>query len=464
MEKFIRQLPLIIAIIITLNQCGGAGVSSNQDGYGGGSSVGTGSTSSYKRSAVVDPSDNLVVDMPERAGAEWAMVSKRLSSLNKYDIYNRLTSYYKALLQTQSRQAAERIQAANQTVQQIRMAQPNAAITQMTQQQLQQRVMALTQNLQAAQAQNQQLQQQLMLRGANPEDEEGGFLGGRRGRRLIGDGDEEDTGRSRGTDEERRVLQDVREVLDVESNEEVLPTIRSMREELEKEEEEERDHEGEDCSVYKQEAASLQDKVQEWKAKYESLAEAIPNVSGGTPEQELQTLVRREAQAENVIEQVRENNVRRATATAAGRWNVLRSTASLMANPNNAPVSRSKNSNWTKLSNASKAVNRSGSGAVESQQDDQREVEEQSLSQAGGGSSDISQGFEKALSAAVVDVPSTLTNDQRAQLNRWRGLSQALKKNASCSIQSTAGMSDEQEWAFLKQAFTALKGRVSCPQ
>ena len=47
-----------------------------------------------------DPSDGIVVQLPQQSGGQWQMVSTKLGTVTKYDIYTRLSSYYADLSKT----------------------------------------------------------------------------------------------------------------------------------------------------------------------------------------------------------------------------------------------------------------------------------------------------------------------------------------------------------------------------
>lgn len=88
---------------------GGTPLGQQGDGSGGPQAQG-GSSSGGGDQGGSDPSDGITVSLPQKNGATWTMVQTRLSTVTKYDMYTRLTSYYTDLtkqtgLQTQVAQS-----------------------------------------------------------------------------------------------------------------------------------------------------------------------------------------------------------------------------------------------------------------------------------------------------------------------------------------------------------------------
>lgn len=443
-EKFIRQLPLVIAIILMISNCQSANDSYNgDDGSGGGSATGMnggggsgygssdssgsgGLTGGYMgpsagmTSASSDPSDGVVVQLPQQISGQWQMVSTKLSTVTKYDIYTRLSSYYGDVSRSTNLQSQMITNRAAMTMGMMpsgggmmvgggmspmpSMMTPNVQAAQMAQAaqmsavQLQQRVQMLMQQLYMVQMQNQQLQMQVQ------SDRSQGF----------GDDEDMDDGSDRvslSKEEEKaqQALKEMATILGVEEGED-LPSV--LEERLRKDPEDKGD----------------------WEEKYKDLADKIPTQRGETVEEALERLINASEQEERAVSGEEAEEAEESVVASS------------------APVKRSLKSSAPRVLESEEPVEPAEIGDAEALEEDG----------AGDGDREHEETTEIERPVFVMkDAPSSLTETQKRQLLLWREKRQDLEKMAKCPHKDHA-FSEAEEWAFLKQAFAFLKRFAKC--
>jgi len=487
-EKFIRQLPLVIAIILMISNCesandqfgddgsdgnggfgsAGGGASSSRGssggsggnfgsgggfggnsggGFGGNSGGASGQSGPGVQVSVTDPSDSVVVDLPQQVGGAWNMAKTRLSTVTKYDIYTRLTSYYQDMVKTGNNQAAASIGQANQVAQQVQMGrmqqqglmfqggqggmvqpfqqmnpinpmnpmgqsyqqfapggqtnpaqvnyllQQQAQVANMNQANLQQYAQRLAQEIQALQVQNQQLQVQVQRDGASGESI---------GETAGSYGDFGGMGESEGDcAADREKLEAIAELL----NAKVSDDLASLVEE----------------KIGGEKESEDSDEGKTWEEKYQELASLVPAKRGETPEEALERLFPEAKKGKRVVQ--REEDKDEDEDEEDGQDEDEES--------DERPVKR----------NVRKAGKESATS--ESIEEDLEEIEE--------------HVFDPS------KAPKSLTNAQKAQLEEWKERRDELMKMGGCSLsEATAELTAPQQWELLKEAFEMLRQYAEC--
>jgi hypothetical protein len=446
-EKFIRQLPLVIAIILMISNCesandplggndgssGGSGGWGSSGGSGSSTSGGSGQAGPGVQVSVTDPSDSVVVDLPQQIGGQWQNLKTRLSTVTKYDIYNRLTGYYQDMLKTANNRTAGM---SNQTMQmgsmqqqgllfqgggaqpfqpinpmgqpyqqvnqggQVNQAQVNylqqaAQVAQMNQDQLNQYAQRLGQEVQALQAQNQQLQMQLQMGGASNESI--GSMADHGG--DFGNSHNEEEGETECA-EDRQKLEEIAHALGVEVGADLVSIV---EEKIGGAKESENSEEG-----------------KEWEEKYQELAALIPVEKGEAPEEALQRLFSQKKKSKRIsqAEEPEEEN------------------------DQDEDEERDANPAKRETQNAAEALTESPSIEEEKEPEEMEE-----------------HIFDLSI------APKSLTAVQEEQLQEWRARRGELMKMAGCALSETsAGLTTPQEWALLREAFDKLRRYAQCPE
>jgi hypothetical protein len=456
-EKFIRQLPLVIAIILMISNCESANDPSggNDGGNGGffgandpsgGNASGGGASGQGVQVSVTDPSDSVVVDLPQQIGGQWQTVKTRLSTVTKYDIFNRLTGYYQDMAkQTNNRvggmanQAmqmggmqqqgllfqgggAQPFQAMNPQImnpmgqqfqqvnpmgqqfqqinpmgpqfQQVNQGQINnlqqvAQIATMNQAQLMQYAQRLNQEIQALQMQNQQLKMQSQQQGEMGASHES--MESMSGDFGANNGDEEAHVTEQGETEcaeDRKKLEEIADVLDADVSQDLAKLI---KEKIDKEKESESSQEN------------------EWEEKYQELTSLIPVEEGETPEEALQRFFSKKKK-------------------------VIRKPRSQISQP-------AEDEGSARPANG-KTIAKGGNGSVPVEEEDEEQEE---------------HTFDPR------SAPKSLTQQEEKQLEEWKGRRDELMKMAGCPVpQVTAQLTEPQQWALLKSAFEKLRRYAQC--
>jgi hypothetical protein len=434
-EKFIRQLPLVIAIILMISNCqsandsydGGDGStdgisSSGGNGYGsssiGGSSDGMSGgymgPNAGMSSGASDPSDGVVVQLPQQISGQWQMVATKLSTVTKYDIYTRMNSYYGDVSKStnlQSQMINNRAAMGTSmmtpmgggmmnggmpsmmtpSVQSAQMAQA----AQMNSVQLQQRVQMLMQQLYMLQMQNQQLQMHIQS--------------GRSGR--VDDDDDDDQGSdrmmiSKGDQKAERQLKEIATLLGVDEDSDLANAL----EERLRQEPEEKATEGTD----------------EWEKKYNDLVDRIPTKSGETPEEALERLIQSSREGQENPEEENE------------------------ASEEETPSAQDSEIDREEDPRADDHLEDANSEDMDDANDGTEIAEEKT---------ELREMKRSVFNPK--NAPKSLTTTQKRQLSLWREKRTELEKLAKCPSKKHS-FSEPQEWAFLKKAFESLKKFAKC--
>ncbi len=493
-EKFIRQLPLVIAIILMISNCqsandsyngddgsggfGGAGTgggggpagSGGSMGFGGGASAGSQGGAGMPTGAS-DPSDGIVVQLPQQSGGQWQMVSTKLSTVTKYDIYTRLSSYYGDLskttnLQTQminNRAAMGSGMAPGGSMMQggmmgggmmqnnvmgggmmqagmmgggyggypgggypggrmmPQMMTPNVQATQMAQvaqmnaAQLQQRVQMLMQQLYMVQMQNQQLQAQGQAGGTGNDGDD---MDSSQNSNLGG------AGQTQSCQQAEAKLKEIATLLGVEEESD-LATI--IEERINKASEEKGTEEKEGSN---------------WEEQYNTLADMIPKEEGETAEQALGRIL--EGSQKVGTQRLRSSSRAGSRDVQDEETSGDDDDATDVAVNDEAPVK------YEVLREDSLGDDlRTNTEEVE----EDRTLDEEELE-------------VKEIATHVFDpkaAPASLSAAQKAQLVAWREKRAELEKMSGCAPKEHS-FSDAQEWAFLKQAFEELQKFARCSE
>lgn len=498
-EKFIRQLPLVIAIILMISNCqsandsyngddgsggfGGAGAgggggpagSGGSMGFGGGSSAGSQGGTGMSVGGASDPSDGIVVQLPQLSGGQWQMVSTKLSTVTKYDIYTRLSSYYGDLskttnLQTQminNRAAMGSGMAPGGSMMggsmmpggmmqnnmmgggmmqagmmgggyggypgggmMPQMMTPNVQASQMAQAaqmnaaQLQQRVQMLMQQLYMVQMQNQQLQAQGQAGGTGNDGDD---MDSSQNSNLGG------AGQTQSCQQAEAKLKEIATLLGVEEESD-LATI--IEEKINKASEEKGTEEKEGSN---------------WEEQYNTLADMIPKEEGETAEQALERILEG---SQKVGTQRLRSPSRVGSRDAQDEETSGDDDATDVAVNDEAPVVR-RSKGTVQPMEEDEVLGEDSLG------DDLRtnteEVEEERTL-------DEEELEVKEIATHVFDpktAPSSLSAAQKAQLVAWREKRAELEKMSGCTSKEHS-FSEPQEWAFLKQAFEELHRFARC--
>jgi len=420
-EKFIRQLPLVIAIILMISNCQSAndpsgGNGGDSSGYaggqgGGGQGGGQGGQGSGSGGLILggqgsDPSDSVTVDLPQQAGSSWSMVKTRLSTVTKYDIYTRLTSYNSDMLKQANAQAAMGVARNNQVMQmqvqqQMGRVQQQAMFSgagggqqlaqmnqyaQMTQYQLQQQLQVMAQQMQGAQMQNQQLQMQNQRLQMQSQQMHAHLqAGGSYSDFMAAQGESESKEDSEG------------------------------QEEKEKEEE----------SSCKKEREKLKE---------------IADVLGGNPTDDLVAVI------EERLGKSREGG----KGEEEGQKPRASSRAPLGAKGSQARDAEDdgddKEDNFSKFKTSTKTKQDRVVAKGQEEGDEEGEAVEEHI-------------FDPKT------APKSLEPAQLAQLKKWQECRAELMQKAGCSLSNDlATLSEPEKWALLKQAFEGLRGHVGCAE
>lgn len=505
-EKFIRQLPLVIAIILMISNCQSANDSYNGDdgsggfggtgtgggggsagsggsmGFGGGASAGSQGGAGISTGAS-DPSDGIVVQLPQQSGGQWQMVSTKLSTVTKYDIYTRLSSYYGDLskttnLQTQminNRAAMGSGMAPGGSMMggsmmpggmmqnnmmgggmmqagmmgggygdypgggypggrmMPQMMTPNVQATQMAQvaqmnaAQLQQRVQMLMQQLYMVQMQNQQLQAQ-------------GQAGG-----TGNDGDDMDSsqntnlgraGQTQSCQQAEAKLKEIATLLGVEEESDLATII------------EER------INKASQEKGTEEKEGSNWEEQYNTLADMIPKEEGETAEQALERIL--EGSQKVGTQRLRSSSRAGSRDIQDEETSGDDDDATDVAVNDEAPAVR-RSTRTVQPMEEDEILGEDSLG------DDLRtnteEVEEERTL-------DEEELEVKEIATHVFDpktAPPSLSVAQKAQLVTWREKRGELEKMSGCTSKEHS-FSEPQEWAFLKKAFEELQQFARCSE
>ena len=491
-EKFIRQLPLVIAIILMISNCqsandsyngddgsggfGGAGTgggggsagSSGSMGFGGGASAGSQGGAGMPTGAS-DPSDGIVVQLPQQSGGQWQMVSTKLSTVTKYDIYTRLSSYYGDLskttnLQTQminNRAATGSAMAPGGSMMQggmmgggmmqnnmmgggmvqagmmgggyggypgggypggrmmPQMMTPNVQATQMAQAaqmnaaQLQQRVQMLMQQLYMVQMQNQQLQAQGQADGTGNDGDD---MDSSQNSNLGG------AGQTQSCQQAEAKLKEIATLLGVEEESDLATII------------EER------INKASQEKGTEEKEGSNWEEQYNTLADMIPKEEGETAEQALGRIL--EGSQKVGTQRLRSSSRVGSGDVQYGETSGDDDDATDVA-INDQPMEEDEILGEDNLGDDL----RTNTEEVE----EERTLDEEELE-------------VKEIATHVFDpktAPRSLSAAQKAQLVAWREKRAELEKMSGCAPKEHS-FSDAQEWAFLKQAFEELQRFARC--
>ena len=441
MEKFIRQLPLVIAIILMISNCesandsidvngdgssgsgsfsdsgdgsggsgggfGGGSDDGSNDGSGGGSTGGsTGGPNSNPSSStttpaqtppvaacVSDPSDSVSVQMPQQVAGQWQMSNVSLSTLTKYQIYQKLSAYYQDSGKVTGAQAAQVMQMAS-------MQQPGMfpgggmmgmmgggmmgsmaqmpQMAQMNQIQVQQYVQALMQQMQILQVQNQQLE--MKVKAEQVSTTMSGDYGD------FGSSDvEEDRDSSEKYGEKGHTTEEMHEKLEAIANMLGVPVTDDLAAIVE-----------ERLGSEKTEKSSEKgaDETSKWEEKYQDLAGLVPTENGETAEQALRRLFPAQAK--------------------------IHDDAVLV-------------------------------------QSSKKENEEELEGEAGN--------EEEYYTFDPKTAPKSLTPAEEKQLETWKEERATLMDTAGCSLsEAVEQLTLPQQWALLKEAFARLHQHGECQQ
>ena len=461
MEKFIRQLPLVIAIILMISNCesandqfgGGGGVGGFGDPNGGFGAAGGGyndassAIGGQQGKVGPDPSDSVSVKMPQQQGDRWTNATVRLKTMTKLDIYQRLSSYYQDMLKQANNQAQSTMmrnsQQMSQQFQQMQMrTRGMPPMNQQSPAQLQQYAQALSQQVQYLQMTNKQLQMQIQSGGEDKDDLDDEERESRETKRDEDrdDGYGENKDDSKRCREDQAMLKDIAEILDVNEDDDLAKVL-----------EEKLDEKG------------LPSGAKDWQSKYDKLAEQIPTHEGESPEEALERILSNQRDGND--DDRDEDRGRGRDDDEEGE----EGEEGYEGDDEDDEESGVGAGPSAKKGAAKKARKKKSAGAED--EDDDDEDDEDGIS--GGSLGDIEEEEddgemeeEEALEPHVFDpskAPKSLKPGQKKQLQQWRKKHKELVQLSKCPHKTIPGhLTPAQEWSFLKHAFERLHEHAGC--